>query len=80
MAKVRDILCHVTVEVAASRRKCHRSRGKHSIAKDVAHLAVKGGPFGARQNYCATCAKSMLSSARMRLNELELQLGLGGSE
>ncbi len=74
MANTRDILGHVKVEVAEGRRKCHHSRSKHSIPKGTAHLAVKGGPFGARNNYCPECARPMLELAKRRLSELEAKL------
>lgn len=74
MPRVRDILTHVTVEIAEGRRKCHFSRGKHGIAKATAHLAVKGGPFGARKNYCPLCARPILELASTRIAALERDL------
>jgi len=74
MAKTRDILGHVKVEVAERRRKCHHSRGNHGILKDTACLVVKGGPFGAAKNYCPECARPILVLAKRRLSELEAEL------
>jgi hypothetical protein len=71
MPRVRDVLGHVSVEVGDKQRKCHRSRGKHAIPAGTAHLAVTGGPFGARKNYCPKCAKPILSAAKTRLSEIE---------
>lgn len=74
MAKTRDILKHVDVEVAKRSRKCHRSQGKHVIAKDAVHLAVQDGSFLARKNYCAECARAILDLAHSRLKSIEDQL------
>jgi hypothetical protein len=74
MGRTRDILGHVNVEIAQRQRKCHRSRGKHNIPKDTAHLAVKVGPFAARKNYCADCAGPILHRAKTRLAEMERAL------
>jgi hypothetical protein len=73
VAKTRDILKHVDVEVAKRSRKCHRS-GDHSIAKDEGHLAVKDGSFLARRNYCLKCARPILDLAYSRLKGIEKQL------
>lgn len=74
MAKVRDILKHVDVEVAKRSRKCHRSRGEHAIPKDEAHLAVKDGSNLARKNYCPECARAILDHAYSRLKSIEEQI------
>ena len=79
MAKTRDILGHVQVEVAERRRKCHHSRGEHSIPQDTAHLTVKGGSFGARKNYCPECARQILDLAKSRLDDMERALNGAGS-
>lgn len=75
MAKIRDVLIHVDVEVGRKKRKCHRSRGKHDIPKGKAHLIVKGGSFGARKNYCADCARPILEGARAKLDRIAQELG-----
>jgi len=73
VAKTRDVLVHVDVEVGAGKRTCNHSR-KHSIPKGTAHLAVKGGSYRARKNYCSECAKSILDAAKERLREMEKKL------
>lgn len=74
VAKTRDILKHVDVEVAKRVRKCHRSQGEHFVAKDEAHLAVKDGSFLARRNYCLKCARPILDLAYSRLKDIEKRL------
>lgn len=74
MAKTRDILKHVDVEVAKRSRKCHRSGGKHVISEGEAHLAVQLGSFLARKNYCAECARAILDLAHSRLKSIEDRL------
>jgi len=71
VAKTRDILGHVQVEVSEGPRKCHHSRGGHGIPKRAVHLTVKGGSFGARKNYCVDCARPILSLAKRRVEDME---------
>lgn len=71
MARIRDILRHVHVEVAERPRKCHHGRGEHAISKRAVHLTVKGGSFGARKNYCVDCARPILSLAKRRVEDME---------
>jgi len=73
MAQVRDILIHVTVEVAERQRTCHRNRKDHSITKGIACLAVYEGD-GQRKNYCGRCAEDILIKAKAKLAGIEDQL------
>lgn len=70
MAKVRDILIHVDVVTAPGKRKCHHSRGKHSIAPSTPCLTVREGSYNAHKNYCPECAAPIISAARERLERL----------
>jgi len=69
MPRVRDVLGHVSVEVAAKRRKCHRSAGKHGIQAGDCCLVVREG-LG-RRNYCRECSAPILAFATTRLTELQ---------
>lgn len=73
MAKVRDILVHVDVEVAARQRICHHNRKEHSIPKGNACLAIHDAD-GGRKNYCGACAQEILTKAKTKLTGLEQQL------
>jgi len=67
MPAIRNILTHVTVEIADGTRICHRNRSRHRITKGERHLAIYGGPRGARKNYCRLCAKAILDEAQVAL-------------
>jgi hypothetical protein len=73
MAKVRDILIHVDVEVAARQRICHHNRKDHTIQKGIACLAVHDSD-GGRKNYCGPCAQEILNKAKAKLSGIERQL------
>jgi hypothetical protein len=73
MAKVRDVLVHVEVEVALRVRICHHNRKDHSIAKGIACLAIHDSD-GGRKNYCGPCAQEILTKAKKKLLGLEQQL------
>lgn len=68
MAKIKDILVHVFVEVAVKKRKCHRSAGKHGIRGGDSCLVVRAGL--SRRNYCRECAGPILDLAGARLTEI----------
>lgn len=74
MAKVRQVLGHVSVEVAQRRRVCHRNRRQHSIAKDVACLVVRDPATGNSKNYCFRCAEAILDRAEDDLEALRAEL------
>ena len=68
MPRVRNILGHVSVEVAARKRRCHRSGGTHGILVGDACLVVKDGLN--RKNYCRECSAEILTLAGIRLAHL----------
>jgi len=74
MAKIRDILKHVSVEVALRERICHRKRGEHSVPKGERCLVVKDDLTEGKKNYCAACAKDIIAAAAARIQELETEL------
>ena len=76
MAQIKDILCHISVEIADRKRICHRHRRKHSIQSGEACLIVKDGS-GYKRNYCLPYAIDLLKAARSRINEISNDLGLG---
>ena len=69
MPKIRDILVHVSVEVAVKKRKCHRSGGKHSVLAGEPCLVVRK-ELG-RKNYCRECSAPILEQAGIRLTKLQ---------
>lgn len=73
MAKVRDVLVHVEVEVALRVRICHHNRKDHTITKGDACLAIHDSD-GGRKNYCGPCAQEILTKAKAKLLGLEQQL------
>jgi len=74
MAKVRQVLGHVSVEIALRRRVCHRNRSKHSIPKGDACLVIRDPSTGNSKNYCAKCAEPILDRADEDLEDLREQL------
>jgi hypothetical protein len=79
MAKVRDILTHVSIEVAKHRRICHHNRAEHSITKETACLVIKDPATGGGKNYCPLCASPILERAKMRISQLQNELASTGS-
>jgi hypothetical protein len=69
MPKIKDILVHVSVEIAAKKRKCHRSGGHHGIRAGDSCLVVRNGLN--RRNYCRECAAPILELAGTRLTEIQ---------
>lgn len=63
MAKVREILGHVSVETAKGKRICHRNRRAHSIAKGEPCLVIREPASGGSKNYCVACAAAILARA-----------------
>jgi hypothetical protein len=74
MPKIRDILSHVSVEVAGRRRICHRNRADHSIDKGTRCLVITDPATGGGKNYCPECAPEILNKAKLRIAELEKEL------
>lgn len=68
MAKVRQILKHVSVEVAKGKRHCRRNR-EHCIEPGQACLVIRddGGPY--TRQYCAECAEAILKLCAEDLRE-----------
>ena len=74
MAKIREVLIHVSVETASGRRKCARKPGVHSIAKGESCLVVKGGEYNAPKSYCRECAAPILDKAERQLSDMKSEL------
>lgn len=73
MAKTRDILTHVSVEIASKKRKCHRN-AKHAVAQHEPCLVIKTGAYNARKNYCLHCADEILTKAEEKLGDIRQSL------
>ena len=73
MPRIRDILVHVSVEVAVKKRKCHRSGGKHDVLAGEFCLVVREGLR--RKNYCRECSAPILERAGIRLTEFQQVIG-----
>lgn len=74
MAKTRDILTHVSLEIAVRKRICHHNRNQHEVAKDERCLVVKDAATGAKKNYCRQCALDILQAASTRIALLRAEL------
>lgn len=71
MAAVKNILKHVSAEVAGKRRRCYR-RQAHLILKGETCLVVRDGPQS-QTTYCAGCASEILTNADVSLAGLHAQ-------
>jgi hypothetical protein len=69
MAAVKDVLRHVSTEVAGRQRKCYRRPADHLIVKGQPCLVVRDASRQKR-TYCTVCAHEILARARERLDEL----------
>jgi len=76
MAKVRDVLGHVSVETAKGKRICHRNRRSHSILKGEVCLVIREPASGGTKNYCVPCAAAIVERAAAQLLGLQHALGL----
>lgn len=76
MAKIRDLLVHVSAERAKGLRKCSRNKKKHQIQKGEICLCVKSGPRNRPMSYCAACAEEMLKIADAKLKSIATELNL----
>lgn len=74
MPKTREILGHVSVQIAGKKRKCTRNPGKHSIPKGEPCLVIKGGTYNAEKSYCRECAADILELAEKQLEQFKLSL------
>ncbi len=61
MAAVKNILKHVSAEVAGRRRKCYHQKA-HVILKGDPCLVVQDGPQN-QTTYCSACASEILAKA-----------------
>lgn len=68
MAAVKNILKHVSAEVAGRRRKCYRKK-THVILKGDPCLVVRDGPQN-QTTYCTVCASEILARANGALADL----------
>jgi hypothetical protein len=73
MRPPRDIIKHVTVEVAKGGRKCHRTR-EHRIAIGEKCIVVQEGAFSGSKNYCVSCGLEIVVAAEARLISLRVAL------
>jgi len=73
MAKVRDILVHVSVSGAVRGRKCHRN-SQHRVQAGESFLLVREAHSLGSKNYCKECAREILSLAKSRLDEITQEL------
>jgi hypothetical protein len=76
MAKVKQILKHVSVEAAQRKRKCFRKPNAHEITKGEFCLVIKDGASGGKSNYCPECAEPILEQAQGDLNRLRAELSI----
>ena len=68
MARARNVLKHVIVEVAQKKRRCHRDKS-HAIQKDTLCLVVVE-QRGNKRNYCVLCAQPIVDLAAGHLEGL----------
>lgn len=68
MAAVKNVLKHLSTEVAGRKRKCYHTK-KHEILKGETCLVVRDGPQSAT-TYCAACATDILAKASQSLSDL----------
>jgi hypothetical protein len=73
MAKVKQVLKDVSVEVAKRKRKCHHKK-THSVAQGESCIVVKDPSTGGKRNYCIECGNAILDIAADDLNELRSEL------
>jgi hypothetical protein len=74
MRAPRDILKHVTVEVALAKRVCYRDRKNHAIVKGQKCLVISEGSYGGSKNYCVGCGIEILAAADSRCAALRKEL------
>lgn len=74
MKPPRDILKHVSVEIAKARRRCYRDQD-HQIVKGERCLVIREGSFGGSKNYCCACAAAILAAAELKQAALRRDIG-----
>ena len=72
MPKTRNILKHLSIEQAVSKRTCHANK-KHTIEAGEFHLAENF--TGNRENICSACAPKVFDVAEQHLAALRSKLG-----
>lgn len=73
MAQVRDIVIHVSADVASRKRKCHRSK-KHFISGNYVFLSIRQSNGLGSKNYCSVCANEILNQAIKKLQDIQARL------
>jgi len=73
MSQIRDIVIHVSADVASRKRKCHRSK-KHSIPGSFSFLSIRQSNGLGSKNYCSVCANEILGQAIKKLQDIQSQL------
>lgn len=68
MAAVKNVLKHLSTEVARRKRKCYHT-SKHEILKGETCLVVRDGPQS-QTTYCSACAAAIIAKASQSLAEL----------
>lgn len=76
MAAVKDVLKHVSTQVAGRKRRCYRKRA-HTILKGQTCLVVRDSPQS-QTTYCSVCAAEILTKADDSL--MTLRAGFGASD
>lgn len=75
MAAVKNVLKHVSTEVAGRKRRCYRKQ-THTIVKGETCLVVRDGPQK-ETTYCAACAAEILAKADESLASLHEAFRVG---
>jgi hypothetical protein len=68
MATVKNVLKHLSTEVAGRKRKCYHTK-KHEILKGEKCLVVRDGPQS-HTTYCGACAAEILAKASQSISDL----------
>lgn len=68
MAAIKNVLKHVSTEIAGRKRKCYHAK-KHEILKGETCLVVNDGPQS-QTTYCVACAADILALAGKSLSDL----------
>lgn len=74
MGKVRDILGHVSVDVAKRKRKCHHKSKEHAVSAGQKCLVIRKSDGLGHKNYCVLCAREILQAASQKLSKLALEV------
>jgi hypothetical protein len=73
MARVKQVLKDVSIEVAKRQRKCHHKK-THSISMGEQCIVVKDPSTGGKRNYCIECGNDILDVATSDLEHLRTDL------